>query len=42
MNHVLKVAPKDREGNFATYSRPMLPLAPGLLSAVTDFLTGLG
>lgn len=39
MNHVLKVAPNDRSGNFATYIKPRLPLAPGLVTAVTDFLT---
>lgn len=37
MNHVLKTAPPDRDG-FATYTMPMLPLAPGLVSAITRFL----
>lgn len=40
MNHVLKVAPEDREGNFATYRRPLLPLAPALMPAIVSFLTG--
>ena len=39
MNHVLKVAPNVREGNFATYTRPLLPLTPDLLPVITDFLT---
>lgn len=38
MNHVLKVATPDREGNFATYTMPMLPLAPELVPAITKFL----
>lgn len=37
MNHVLKIAPAGREENFATYTRPMLPLAPGLVPAITRF-----
>ena len=39
MNHVLKVAPNVREGNFATYTRPLLPLTPDLLPVISDFLT---
>lgn len=39
MNHVLKVAPKDREGNFATYTKPLLPLASDLVPAITQFLS---
>jgi len=31
MNHVLKLAPLDREKNIETYSDPQLPLAPELL-----------
>lgn len=42
MNHVLKVSPDDREGNFATYMKPLLPLAPGLISAITAFLAANG
>jgi pimeloyl-ACP methyl ester carboxylesterase len=38
MNHVLKDAPPDREGNLATYSDPKLPLADGLLECVGSFL----
>ena len=39
MNHVLKVAPKDRVGNYSTYNKPLLPLAPELVSAITAFLS---
>ena len=39
MNHVLKVAPNVGEGNFATYTRPLLPLTPDLLPVITDFIT---
>lgn len=38
MNHVLKNAPPDQEGNLATYSDPTLPLADGLLECVGNFL----
>lgn len=38
MNHVLKEAPADREGNVATYSNPDLPLAKGLIDGIVDFL----
>jgi len=39
-NHVLKaVASEDRTANFATYSDPSLPLAPGIASAITGFVT---
>jgi len=38
MNHVLKEAPADREGNFATYSDPDLPLAKGLIDGIVEFL----
>jgi len=38
MNHVLKVAPTDRAGNFATYTKPMLPLAPELVPVIVGFL----
>lgn len=38
MNHVLKEAPADREGNIATYSNPNLPLAKGLMDGIVDFL----
>jgi hypothetical protein len=29
----------DRRANFATYSDASLPLAPGVVSAISDFLT---
>ncbi len=38
MNHVLKEAPEDREGNMATYANPELPLAKGLMNGIIDFL----
>jgi hypothetical protein len=38
MNHVLKLAPADFSTNFATYSNPDLPLAPGLVDAVAGFI----
>lgn len=38
VNHVLKHAPADRPGNFATYADPHLPLAPEVGSAVADFI----
>ncbi len=39
MNHVLKEAPPDPGANVAAYSNPELPLAPGFVEAITDFLT---
>ncbi len=39
MNHVLKEAPADVQGNMATYAEPGLPLAPGLLRTVGSFLS---
>ncbi|HCX66877.1 alpha/beta fold hydrolase [Parvibaculum sp.] len=38
MNHVLKEAPEDRAGNMALYVDPRTELAPGLASAITDFI----
>ena len=38
MNHILKEAPEDREGNIATYSNPELPLAKGLIDGIIVFL----
>lgn len=38
MNHILKEAPADREGNIATYSNPDLPLANGLIDGIVKFL----
>ena len=40
VNHVLKsVNSDDRRANIATYSNASLPLAPGVVSAISDFLT---
>lgn len=41
MNHVLKTAPADPAANFATYSNPNLPLAPGLLDNIVRFIKAL-
>lgn len=41
MNHILKEAPLERRANLATYIRPDLPLAPGLLPAVVEFIQRL-
>lgn len=38
VNHLLKVAPADRPANLATYADPDLPLAPGVVEAVADFM----
>ena len=38
VNHVLKTAPADRAANVATYMDPDLPLAPGVVDAVADFV----
>ena len=38
MNHVLKEAPVDREGNLATYTNPELPLSSGLVDGIIEFL----
>ena len=38
MNHVLKNAPTDAEGNLATYSNPTLPLAEGLVEGISGFI----
>lgn len=39
MNHVLKEAPADQAANLATYANPDLPLAPGLVDRIADFVT---
>jgi pimeloyl-ACP methyl ester carboxylesterase len=40
VNHVLKsVSSDDRRANIGTYSNASLPLAPGVVSAISDFLT---
>jgi pimeloyl-ACP methyl ester carboxylesterase len=38
MNHVLKTAPADPAANAATYSNSSLPLAPGLVETVAEFI----
>lgn len=42
MNHVLKEAPTDREGNIATYFNPDLPLATGLMDEIISFTKNHG
>lgn len=41
MNHILKIAPADREQNIATYNKPELPLAPELVPDIVDFIKTL-
>lgn len=41
MNHVLKPAPEDTEGNIATYSDPGLPLQKEFKEEIIDFINGL-
>ncbi len=38
MNHVLKEAPLDPQANMAAYSNPELPLAPGFLEEIINFV----
>lgn len=38
MNHILRTAPAERSANIATYNQPDLPLAPGLMDAITGFI----
>ena len=38
-NHVLKAVPDDRNANIAAYTNPALPLAPGIVDAIADFVT---
>lgn len=38
MNHVLKTAPADPATNQATYANPDLPLAPGLVDTIVNFI----
>ena len=42
MNHVLKMAPRSRNENIATYDNPNLPLAPGLVEAIVEFFSRAG
>ena len=39
VNHVLKIAPADQAANAATYRDPSLPLAPGVVEAIAEFIT---
>jgi uncharacterized protein len=39
-NHVFKTAPPQAEANIATYGDPNLPLAPGVIEALTTFISG--
>ncbi len=41
MNHILKDAPEDREGNLATYSNPDLPLNQQFVEELTKFINDL-
>jgi hypothetical protein len=38
MNHVLKLAEKDRLKNFSTYSDPSLPVMPELIDDIAAFI----
>lgn len=38
MNHILKVAPEDRDQNIATYSESSTPLHPGLIGPIVEFI----
>lgn len=38
VNHLLKTAPVDRAANAATYADPTLPLAPGIVDDVAEFI----
>ena len=38
VNHILKLAPADRAANAATYTNPNLPLAPGVVDVIADFV----
>lgn len=41
MNHIFKSVPDDRGANLASYNDLSLPLAPGLIPVLADFLTKL-
>jgi len=41
MNHILKDAPEDREGNIATYSNPTLPLNKRFVQELINFINEL-
>ena len=38
MNHILRTVEGDRQANLATYNNAALPLADGLVKAMTDFI----
>ena len=38
VNHVLKIAPAEREANLATYADPKLALAPDVVPAIVNFI----
>ena len=39
VNHVLKIVAGDSpSANFATYSNPSLPIAPGVVDAIAGFV----
>ncbi|MFC3077574.1 alpha/beta hydrolase [Phenylobacterium terrae] len=40
MNHVLKAAPADRDGNLATYREPLKPVDHKAVDAIVDFVKG--
>jgi alpha-beta hydrolase superfamily lysophospholipase len=42
VNHVLRVAPANREANLRTYRQPGLPLAPSVVEDIATFITGNG
>jgi pimeloyl-ACP methyl ester carboxylesterase len=42
MNHVLKMVDADSPTPLASYSDPALPIAPGLMTVLVDFLRGVG
>jgi len=41
MNHILKDAPEDRDGNIATYSNPTLPLNEEFVQELINFINEL-
>jgi uncharacterized protein len=38
MNHILKNAPSDLQGNFTTNNQPDLPVSPKLLESMIEFI----
>lgn len=38
VNHILKLAPPERAANMATYNDPALPLAPGVVDTVANWI----